>query len=327
VTRAPSTGGRPARGSSVPADGCAQAARFGRPGSGRGRPITAFVLGGGASLGAIQVGMLRALYECGIVPDLLVGTAVGALNAAFVASRPQVVATSDELARVWVAMQREDVFPLDLPRLVGGLWGWRDHLVGAHSLRRIVARHIGDGDLAEWAIPVHLVAYDLINGREVLLSDGPAVDASLAATAIPGILPPVRVGDRRLVEAGSVNNAPISHAVELGAERIFVLPTRNPSGGAGGVPRNALDATIRARALRADDQLRADVVRYARDAELVVLPAPEDQQVQPTDFGHARPLMAQALAAARAALAPRAPQGRDRTAASHLYAVAPPARS
>jgi NTE family protein len=272
--------------------------------------------------------MLRALYECGIVPDLLVGTAVGALNAAFVASRPQKVATSDELARIWVAMQREDVFPLDLPRLVGGLWGWRDHLVGAHALRRIVVRHIGDTDLAESPIPVHLVAYDLISGREVLLSAGPAVDASLAATAIPGILPPVRIGDRRLVDAGAVNYAPISHAVELGAERIFVLPTRNPSGAAGGVPRNALDATIRAHALRADDQLCADVIRYARAAELVVLPAPGDQRVQPTDFGHARRLMAEALAGARAVLAPRGPGGRDRrTTASHLYAVAPPARS
>jgi NTE family protein len=276
----------------------------------------------------MQVGMLRALYERGIVPDLLVGTAAGALNAAFVASRPQEVATSDELARIWAAIQRQDVFPLDLPRLVGGLWGWRDHMVGAHALRRIVQRHIGAGDLAESPIPVHLVAYDLISARELLLSAGPAVDASLAATAIPGILPPVRIGDRRLIEAGAVNNAPISHAVALGAQRIFVLPTRDPSGGACGVPRNALDATIRARTLRADDRLRADLVRYAHDAELVVLPAPNDEQIQPTDFGHARELMAQALAAARSVLAPLGPAGRrDGTPASHLYAVAPPARS
>jgi hypothetical protein len=63
------------------------------------RPHTAFVLSGGASLGALQVGMLRALYERGIAADLLVGTSVGALNAAVVASRPQTPATADELAR------------------------------------------------------------------------------------------------------------------------------------------------------------------------------------------------------------------------------------
>jgi NTE family protein len=88
----------------------------------RGRATTAFVLAGGASLGALQVGMLRALYERGVVPDMLVGTSVGALNAAFVASRPQEVSTADELARVWVTMQRQDIFPVDMRMLVGGLW-------------------------------------------------------------------------------------------------------------------------------------------------------------------------------------------------------------
>jgi predicted acylesterase/phospholipase RssA len=63
------------------------------------RPRTAFVLSGGASLGALQVGMLRALYERGIAPDLLVAASAGAFNAAFVASRPQTVETADVLAR------------------------------------------------------------------------------------------------------------------------------------------------------------------------------------------------------------------------------------
>src|ERR1700692_2284858 len=72
------------------------------------RPTTAFVLSGGASLGALQVGMLRALYERHIVPDLLVGTSAGALNAAFIACRPQTVETADELAAVWRAVRREE---------------------------------------------------------------------------------------------------------------------------------------------------------------------------------------------------------------------------
>ncbi|MDX6687599.1 MAG: hypothetical protein QOF86_3727, partial [Baekduia sp.] len=92
--------------------------------------MTAFVLAGGASLGAVQVGMLRALYEWNIVPDLLVATSVGALNAAFIASRPQTVMTADELARIWTTVQRQDVFPLDERTMVGGLGGWRDHVVG-----------------------------------------------------------------------------------------------------------------------------------------------------------------------------------------------------
>lgn len=77
------------------------------------RPSTAFVLSGGASLGAIQVGMLRALYERGIAPDLIVGTSAGALNGVFIASRPHTVETADELATVWRGLSRGQVFPLN----------------------------------------------------------------------------------------------------------------------------------------------------------------------------------------------------------------------
>jgi NTE family protein len=80
------------------------------------RSKVAFVLSGGAGLGAIQVGMLRALYERGIRPDLIVGTSAGALNGAFIASRPQTVATADELASIWRSLRRGDVFPLNRSR-------------------------------------------------------------------------------------------------------------------------------------------------------------------------------------------------------------------
>jgi len=86
------------------------------------RPRTAFALSGGASLGAIQVGMLRALYERGIAPDLIVGTSAGAMNGAFIASRPQTVATADALATVWRDLRRGQVFPLNpLTGLLGFL--------------------------------------------------------------------------------------------------------------------------------------------------------------------------------------------------------------
>lgn len=305
------------------------ASRSSRPGrlrrsaSRRGRPSTAFVLTGGASLGALQAGMLRALYEREVVPDMLVGTSVGALNAAFVASRPQEVATADELARMWRAMQRHDIFPIDLRMLVGGLWGRRDHVLGDQGLHEIVRRYLEFEDLAEPPIPLHVVTFDLASADELRLSAGPAVDAILAATAIPGILPPVRFGDHLLVDAAMVNNAPISHAVALGAERIYILPTQGPSRAPGRLPRNALDAAIQALGMRTNDQLRADLARYERDAELIVLPAPSEQRVLPTDFRHASWLAADGLATARAALA-ESPATRGRpTGSAHLYVVSP----
>src|SRR6476469_1823354 len=144
-----------------------------------GEPRTAFVLAGGAALGAMQAGMVHALYERGIVPDLFVGTSAGALNAAFLASRPPRVAAARQLAEIWRGLRREDVFPLGPRRLIGGLAGHRDHLVADHGLRRLADRHLQIASLEQAAIPFYLVAFDLLAGEEVRLSDGPVTEAVL----------------------------------------------------------------------------------------------------------------------------------------------------
>src|SRR5690242_2717851 len=190
------------------------AVRTGRPNLPR-RPRTAFVLSGGASLGALHVGMLRALYERGITPDLLVGTSVGALNAAFVASRPQAPETALKLARVWQGVARNEAFPLSLRAVVGGLAGRRDHLVPARGLRGIIERHIELTELDAAPVPLHVVTFDLGAGTEVVLSEGSATEAILASCAIPGVFPPVSLDGRVLVDGGVLNNTPISHAVSL----------------------------------------------------------------------------------------------------------------
>jgi NTE family protein len=278
-------------------------ARPTHPGSNSTAPLTAFVLAGGASLAAMQAGMLRALYEHGITPDLLVGTSAGALNAAFIATRPQTVTTAQELANIWRGLHREDIFPIHPGLVIGGLSNHRDHLVPDTGLRRLIGRHLQIERLEHAPIPLHLVAFDMLGGQEIRLSGGPALDAVLAAAAIPGVLPPVRRGDHLLVDGGVVNNTPISHAVELGAERIYVLPTDGPlarSLPAG--PRGALDAAVHAFALLVGARLEADIARYATAAELIVLPATNLSHVQPTDFDHASRLIGEALAAARTVL-------------------------
>jgi NTE family protein len=285
-----------------------------RPNSGASRPRTAFVLSGGASLGALQVGMLEALYEQGIAPDLLVGTSVGALNAAFVASRPQSPQTARELGRVWRELQRQDVFPVSLSALVGGMCSRRDHLVPDRELRRLIRRYVEFDDLADAPIPVHLIAFDLLEGSELRLASGPAVDAVAASASIPGIFPPVAMGERRLIDGGVVNNTPISHAVELGAERIYVLPTQAPHDRPARVPTGALDAAIQGLHLLVGCRLEADVARYSAEAELILLPAPNAGCVQPTSFEHSHRLITDARAAARAAL-------QRSTRAAHLRLV------
>jgi NTE family protein len=186
-------------------------------------PYTAFVLSGGASLGALHVGMLRALYEQGIAADVLVGTALGAFNAAFVASRPQTPATTDKLARVWSSTHREDVLPMSGRSLLRSLSGQRSGLVSDRALRRLMRRYIED--LADATVPLHLVAFDVIEGCEVLLSKGPALDSIAATASLPSVYPPVPIGERLLIDGSLVNNTPISHVVALGAERAYILPT------------------------------------------------------------------------------------------------------
>jgi NTE family protein len=266
-------------------------------------PRTAFVFSGGASLGAVQVGMLQALFERGITADLLVGTSVGALNAAFLASRPQTTATVTELAHVWRGLQRHHVFPMSMRAVVAGLGGKRDHLVLDHALRRLVSKHIEFADVAEAATPLHLVAFDVVGGREVLLSRGPAIDAICASAAIPGVFPPVPIGDLSLIDGGVVNNTPISHAVELGAERIYVLPTQGTAPSPWPSAAGALDAAIYGLSLLINHRLTVEVATYSRDVELILLSSPNATHVQPSDFGHSSRLIGEALDATRSLLA------------------------
>jgi NTE family protein len=259
---------------------------------------TAFVLSGGASLGAIQVGMLRALYERGIRPDLVVATSAGAINGAFIAARPQTVETADELAEIWGRVTRGQVFPLNPVTGLLGFLGARAHLVPDSGLNGLVADHVEHENLEQLPIPLHVVAVDVVTGEELLLSEGPLVQAVMASAAIPAVLPAVEWGDRELMDGGVANNTPISHAVELGAREVFVLPAghacalEEPPGSALGMGLHALSLLMHRR-------LIADIELHREQAKLVVLPPPCPLSVAPIDFGHAAELIAQGADDAR----------------------------
>ena len=261
-------------------------------------PNVAFVLSGGASLGAIQVGMLRALYERGIAPDVIVGTSAGALNGAFIASRPQTVTTADALGRIWRDLRRGQAFPLNPLTGLLGFLGARDHLVPDSGLRRLITRHIEHPELEGMPIPLHVVTVDVISGEELRLSRGPVLEAVLASAAIPAVLPPVRWEDRMLMDGGVANNTPISHAVELGAQRIYVLPTGHACS-LEEPPEGALGMALHAISLLTHRRLIDDIERHRADAHLIVLPPPCPLNVQPIDFAHADQLIASGLHDAR----------------------------
>ncbi len=262
------------------------------------QPPVAFVLSGGASLGAIQVGMLRALYERGVVPDVIVGTSAGALNGAFIASRPQTVATSEALGDVWRGLRRGQVFPLNPVTGLLGFIGSRDHLVPASGLRRLLARHVLGETFDDLAIPLHVVAADVVSGEEVRLSQGSLLDAIQASAAFPGVLAPVSWEGRLLMDGGVANNAPISDAIELGAHRIYVLPTGHACA-LDKPPASALAMSLHAISLLTHRRLIADIDRHRDRAQLIVLPPPCPLRILPIDFAHADELIEQSLRDAR----------------------------
>lgn len=267
----------------------------------RGKPTVAFVLSGGASLGAVQVGMLHALYERAIAPDLIVGTSAGAINGAFIASRPQTVATADALAAVWSGVRRGQTFPLNPFTGVLGLLGAQKHLVGDGGLRRLIGPHLACDALEQTEIALHVIAVDALSGEEVRLSRGPLLHAVLASAAIPGVLPPVTWDQRTLIDGGVANNTPLSHAVALGAERIYVLPAGYACA-LDSAPRGSLAMVLHAISLLTHRRLIDDVERHRADAQLIVLPFPCALGVQAIDFRHADKLIAQAKTDARAFL-------------------------
>lgn len=251
---------------------------------------TAFVLSGGGSLGAVQVGMLQALAERHVTPDLLVGTSAGAVNAAFVAGRGTGADALFDLADIWVGLRRRDVFPLrPLRQLVGDVRA-RDALCSSQGLTRLVTAHLPYEQLQDADIPVHLVATNLLSGMEALLSSGSALSAVLASAAVPGVFSPVSRDGLTLVDGGLADNAAISQAVVLGADRVFVLPTGYACALAR-PPRHALGVALQALGLLIQQRLINDVTLYAGKIELIVLPPLCPLAVSPVDFGQARQLI------------------------------------
>jgi NTE family protein len=255
----------------------------------------AFVLAGGASLGAVEVGMLRALYEREIVPQLVVATSAGALNAAFIASRPQTVQTADALGEIWRGLRRGQVFPVNLLTGLLGFVGARDHLVPDGAMRRLITRHIERDRLEHMPLELHVIAVDVVTGVEVRLSRGSVVQAVMASAAIPAVLPTVTWEGRELMDGGVANNTPISHAVQLGATEIYVLPTGSACA-LDEPPRGALAMALHALSLLIQRRLIDDIETNKDLTRLVVLPPPCPASIQPIDFGHADVLIDRAYA-------------------------------
>jgi NTE family protein len=181
----------------------------------------AFVLGGGGILGATQVGMLRALIEAGVRPDVVVGTSVGAVNGALIASDPTPSAIGT-LTRLWTSMSRSEVFSGNLVTRARTLAQHGTHLHSNASLRRLLGASLPQR-FDQLPVPFQCVAAAVERASAHWFTGGPLVEAVLASCAAPGLLPPARIGGEHYLDGGLVHSIPVGRAVALGARTVYVL--------------------------------------------------------------------------------------------------------
>ncbi|MER6173489.1 patatin-like phospholipase family protein [Streptosporangium sp. NPDC001681] len=182
---------------------------------------TAFVLGGGGVLGAYEVGMLRALDEAGIKPDVIVGTSVGALNGVVLAASP-----GDAVARLttlWGSNVVRTAFAGSWVTRLSTLARTGTHLHSGQPLRDLLTRTLSVSRIEDLAVPFQCVAASVERATAHWFTEGPLVEAVLASCAVPGLLPPVRIGGEHFLDGGLVHSIPVGRAVALGARRVYVL--------------------------------------------------------------------------------------------------------
>ncbi len=183
---------------------------------------TAYVLGGGGVLGAAEVGMLRALFEMDVIPDLVLGTSVGALNGAMVAREPT-PSVIDRLTDLWQDASTARAIS-DRPfRTVRRAVSSGTHLYSPSFMQQRLLDEFGETTFDELPVRFQVCAASIERAAEHWFTSGRLVDAIMASAAVPGLLPPAEVGGEHFLDGGIVNSIPLGRAISLGADRVFVL--------------------------------------------------------------------------------------------------------
>jgi len=259
---------------------------------------TAFVLSGGGNQSVAQVGMLRALLERDIVPDVIIGCSAGAFNGATIAASPDLVGI-ERLEATWDSLRGDTVFPGGRLSRAWNLLKRDDHLFSNQGLRSIFLRGDTPPAFEDLVIPLRVVAADLDTGEEVVFARGPLEPALLASSALPGLFPPIRHDGHTLVDGAVVNTVPLWHALAGPVDRIYVMsvagdlmerPLRSP-----------IDVAVRAFAISRKQRFDLELRSVPESVEVIMLPAPTDDR-ELVDYSGGRELMDEAYRLAQEAL-------------------------
>jgi len=272
----------------------------------RRRPRRAIVLSGGGNLGALQVGMLRALVEAGITADVVLGCSIGAVNGAAFARSPDEEGIA-RLVAFWTRPESgEPVMPGSrLPPLVQ-LLRKGESLHAPDGLRsRLDWLYGADATFEDLAVPFQCVAAEVETAAETWFDSGPLVAPIMASSSLPAVYPATMIDGRRYLDGGVVNNVPVARAVELGCREIVVLHV-----GLHGRPdariRRPLDAALEAYWVARNARFANDLANLPAGVEAVILPPGDRPDIRYDDFSHSAELIKRGHRNAVAFLAERA---------------------
>lgn len=253
------------------------------------------MLGGGGNLGAVQIGMVQALLERDIRPDVLVGCSVGALNAAAIASSPNLDGV-ERLRNVWLDPVTWQVFSSG--KLTGPwlLLKKARSMITNERIRRLVESTFTERTFEDFALPLHVVATSLRTGRPHWFDRGPVVAPILASAALPAVLPPVEIDGESFIDGAVVDNVPISRAIDLGVERVVVLHVGNferPRVN----PQRPLDVLLQAFSIARNERFARESEVQHDGVEVLVLPGVDPGPIKRNDFSQTAQLIKRAHAA------------------------------
>ena len=186
-----------------------------------------FVLSGGANLGSLHVGMLKALLEAGIKPDVVVGTSIGAVNAAHLAFDPS-LENLEGLEECWRSVRARDIFPFSPVRNARALFR-EGAFFSSHRWRDFLTERLQYETFEETAVPLRITATDYEEGRSIVFDSGSVVEAVLASTSLPAIFPPHEIDGHYYLDGAISDQLPLKVALEAGAHTVYVMAVNVPS--------------------------------------------------------------------------------------------------
>jgi NTE family protein len=273
-----------------------------RDGGESNHPI-AFVLSGGGNLGALQIGMMRALLEHDVRPDLIVGCSVGAINGAGLAEDPT-LAGALRLERLWRALDGKELMPAGwLPNTVA-IARRGEAIHDNLGLRRHLEQSLTARTFEELAVPFQCVATDVVGVREVWFRSGPLIEPILASAALPAVYPAVEIDGVRYLDGGIVDDVPMSRAVELGARTLYVLQVGlfsrpRPE------PKRPLDVAVQAYWIARHHRFKRELAAMPPGIDVHLLPTGQTPSMRYNDFTRTSELISLAYEASSTYLAGR----------------------